>query len=164
MKFRSLVFVVALVAALLFSSSSAFAQSGVACTPQTAAAAVAFGRTNISFQSVGHTEVDPAGQPKITDYFGEVRVKGNAALITNFTIPKVSVVPLTGTGIPASCFSTALPAMAGLLPSAVYTLTLYARNSGQSPPLLAASPETADFFLEQAAAPRNPGRLSFVTP
>ena len=162
MKFS--VFVVAIAAALLLSSSPAFAQSGVACTPQSTAAAVAFGRTNVTWQSIGHTELDPAGQPKITDYFGEVRVRGNTAVVTNFTIPKTALVPVTGTNVPASCYSTPLPAMAGLLPSAVYTLTIYARNSGQSPPLLAASPETADFFLEAAAAPRNPGRLSFVTP
>jgi hypothetical protein len=157
------VFIVAIAVALLLSSAAADAQN-LACTPQTAPAQVAFGRTNITFQSPGHTELDPAGLPKITDYFGEVRVRGQAALVTNFTIPKTSVTPFTGPGIPSGCFQTQLPAMAGLLPSDVYTLTLYARNTASSPPKLAAAPETADFFLEEAAAPRSPARLSFVTP
>ena len=145
----------------LLVSSSAFAQ-GTGCTPTSTPQAVTQGRTNITFQSADHTAVDPAGAPKVTDYFGEIRVKGQSALVTNFTIPKASVAPLTGSGIPAGCLSTALPAMSGLLPTATYTLTFYARNTAVSPSL-SLNALSADFFLESGRVPSSPALLSFVT-
>lgn len=137
------------------------AQTG-ACTPTATPAGVVFGRSLITFTSTDHNAVDPAGALKVADYFGEVRVKGDPSLVTNFTIPKASVTPVTGTGIPAGCLQTLLPAMgSGLLPSAVYTLTFFARNSQQTP---SANPMSADFFLSQASVPAGPAALRLVTP
>jgi hypothetical protein len=156
-------FLVRLLAAVLLTALFATPTSAQAgCTPQTTPAAVVFGRSMITFQSADHNAVDPAGALKVADYFGEVRVKGVPEIVTNFTIPKASVTPLTGTGVPAGCLQTLLPAMgSGLLPTNTYALTFFARNSNQA---MSASPQTVDFFLSQASVPAGPTSLRLVTP
>lgn len=137
------------------------AQTG-ACTVQNTPTGVVFGRSLLTFTSADHNAVDPAGALKVADYFGEVRVKDTPTLVTDFTVPKNSVTPVTGAGIPANCYQTLLPAMgSGLLPTATYTLTLFSRNpngtkSDKAP--------TADFFLSSASVPASPGNLRLVTP
>jgi len=139
------------------AASDAVAQ---ACTAQTAPAAVVFGRSNLTFISPDHNAVDPAGALKVADYFGEVRVKGDPTLVTNFTIPKGSVTPVTGG--PTGCLQTLLPAMgSGLLPTNTYTITFFARNSTGA---MNANPPVADFFLSQASVPAGPTNLRIVTP
>jgi hypothetical protein len=145
------------VALTLLLATEALAQ-GAPCTPQTSPAAVAFGRSQVSFTSPGHTATRPDGQPEVVDYFGEVRVKGSPALVTNFTIPKASMVPVAGATVPPGCMQTQLPGMTGLLASNTYTLSLYSRGPGGQ----AVAASTADFFLD--GAPRGTGLMSFVTP
>lgn len=136
-------------------------EAQTACTSTATPAPVVFGRSTLTFQSTDHNAVDPAGALKVTDYFGEVRVKNNPALVTNFTVPKASVVPVTGSGVPADCLSTLLPGMQGLLPANIYTLTFFARNPSG---VQSENPNTVDFFLSSASVPVSPGNLSLVTP
>lgn len=145
---------------LLLTPQWAAAQT--ACVPDGKPAAVVFGRSNLTFQSTDHNAVDPAGALKIQDYFGEVRVKGETNIVTNFTVPKTSVTPVTGTGIPAGCYTTLLPAMgSGLLPTAVYELTLYSRNPTGT---LSTNPPKTDFFLSAASVGASPANPEIVTP
>lgn len=138
------------------------AHAQTACVPDGKPAPVVFGRSNLTFQSIDHNEVDPAGALKVQDYFGEVRVKGDPTLVTNFTVPKSSVTPVTGAGVPPGCFQTQIPAMGpGLLPTAVYELTFYSRNPTGT---LSANPPKTDFFLSSASVPASPANLELVTP
>lgn len=146
----------------LLLATPALAQAQSACVPDGKPAAVVFGRSLLSFTSADHNAVDPAGALKIQDYFGEVRVKGDPTLVTNFTVPKTSVTPVTATGAPANCYQTLLPAMgSGLLPTAVYELTLYSRNPTGT---LSSNPPKTDFFLSAASVGASPGNLELVTP
>ncbi|MGH9238648.1 MAG: hypothetical protein ACRD3G_11480 [Vicinamibacterales bacterium] len=154
--------VLALVVFVLVLGSAWPAGAQTACLPDGKPAPVVFGRSTLTFQSADHTAVDPAGALKVQDYYGEVRVKGEPVLTTTFTVPKNSVTPVTGTGIPAGCYQTLLPAMGpGLLPTAVYELTWYSRN-----PQATLSENTAktDFFLSSASVPASPANLELVTP
>ena len=154
---------------LLFSAWSASAQvqptTGAACTPTNTPASVEFGRTTLTFYSADHNAVDQQGALKVADYFGEVQVKGQGEIITNFTIPKSSVFMLQAPA-PAGCMGTLLPAMTGLLPSATYTLTFYERSGtgARSDPNVAGNVSRADFFLLSASVPVSPGAVSLVTP
>lgn len=147
---------------LLVLLAPALAHAQAACVPDGKPAPITFGRSMVTFQSPSHTAVDPAGNLLVQDYFGEVRVNGSPDLVTNFTIPKTSVTPVTGTGIPAGCFQTLLPAMgSGLLPTAIYELTLLSRN-----PQGTLSPATAKttFFLAAGSVPASPTNIELVTP
>jgi hypothetical protein len=132
------------------------------CQPDNKPAPVTFGRSNVTFQSMSHTAVDPAGNLLVQDYFAEIRVNGTTdPVVTNFTVPKTSVTPVTGPGIPAGCLQTLLPAMSGLLPTATYELTLFSRN-----PNGVISPNTAKttFFLASGSVPASPANIELVTP
>lgn len=155
MQLRTLALVAAL-AAFLAAPAAAQTTTGTACVSSNTPSAVAFGRTQITFTSADHGANDPNGNPKITDYFGEVRVKGQTPLVTNFTVPKSSVSAITGAT--AGCLGTLLPAMQGLLSTNTYTLTWFARGPGGT----AVSATAADFFLQ--GAPAAPANTALVTP
>lgn len=154
---------------LLLSAWAASAQtpppSGTACTPITTPAPVEFGKSLLTFYSVDHNAVDQLGALKVADYFAEITIKGQGTMITNFTVPKSSVRMLEAPA-PTGCLGTLLPAMQGLLPSATYTLTFYARNATgeRSDPNVAGNVSRVDFFLLAASVPVSPGAVSLVTP
>lgn len=146
---------------LLLLCLPSLAEAQTACVPDGKPAPVTFGRSNMTFQSASHTAVDPAGIPLVQDYFAEIRVNGSTDLVTNFTVPKTSVTPVTGTGVPAGCFQTLLPAMQGLLPTAIYELKLFSRNPTGT---LSANPPTTTFFLASGSVPASPANIELVTP
>ncbi len=146
----------ALVAAIAAATATPAAAQASACLPASTASAVVVGRTLITFTSSDHAATEADGTQRIADYFGEVRVKGQSALVTNFTIPKASVAPVASTV--TGCLGSLLPAMAPLLPTNTYTLTWFARGPGGS----AVSATTADFFLR--GAPAAPANTALVTP
>lgn len=144
---------------LLLTPQWAAAQG--ACAPDGKPAPVVFGRSNLTFQSTDHNAVDPAGALKVQDYFGEVRIQGSTELVTNFTVPKNSVTPVPAPA-PTGCLQTLLPAMGpGLLPTAIYELTLYSRNPTGT---LSANPPKTTFFLSAASVPASPANPEIVTP
>lgn len=133
-----------------------FAQSP-ACVPNTTPERIVLGGARLSFVvSPDHSANDPSGAALLTDYLAELHVQGQAAVVTTFTVPKTSLSPVQGG--PSGCHDMALPAMQGLLPTNLYTITLLARGPGGQAPAATSGP----FFL--AGAPRAPGNTRVFTP
>lgn len=121
---------------LLLFASSAQAQTPLPCVTTTTPADYVPGRSVLTFTSPDHATKTAAGADVIADYVGDVRVQGQPAIVTNFTIPKASLTPQ---GAIANCFGTALPQMTGLLPTNLYTVTVTARGPGGTAVAAAAS-------------------------
>ena len=153
-------YMLGLLAVCLLLLTPQWAAAQTACVPDGKPTPVVFGRSLLTFTSTDHNAVDPAGALKVQDYFGEVRVNGSPDIVTNFTVPKNSVTPAP-TPAPTGCFQTLLPAMAPLLPTAIYELTLFSRNPSGT---LSTNPPKTTFFLSTASVPASPATMELVTP
>lgn len=127
-----------------------FAQTG-ACVVDPGAVPFVAGQARLSAVLISHAAADPGGVPVVADYLGEIRVQGQTAIVTNFTIPKTAFVAVPAPA-PANCYSMVLPAMMGLLPSNLYVITTTARGPGGS---AVSAASTNPFFLP-AGAPSAP--------
>lgn len=137
---------------VLFAPLPAAAQTNV-CDLAAAAKTLPFvaGAMSVGMISPDHATNDPSGQPIVVDYLGEVLVVGTTTPVTNWTIPKASLAPQTGT--PSNCYLTPIPSLAPLPVkdasgnTILYTVRVSARNAAGAAP----SAASADRFFYRAA-------------
>ena len=120
------------------------------------------GQSLAVWTQVDHNTIEPDGLATISAYRGEVTLSSDAGFampITNWSIPKTAVTPVSGGG--AGCVSTVVPAMAGLLPANVYIARMVALGkTATTPP--GVSTTSNPFFL--AGAPRGGTNTRVFTP
>lgn len=147
---------------LLFLPTPVGAQPTTSCTPVQIGTPIPLipGQSRLSFVSVDHNTTGPGGVV-VTDYLGEVFQAGGSITVpvTNWTIPKTALTPVTGANVPADCYETIVPALAPLLPANTYMIRVTARGGGVAGVSMTM---TNPFFLR--AAPRAPTASVLVNP
>lgn len=129
-----------------------------ACDPTIPAQTIPYapGVTRTFFVSPSHTQTNVDMSSVVVDYLGEIFVAGQAAVVTNWTIPKTELMIVAG--VPANCYELRLPEFKQLLQTNFYVVRITARGQpGTVPGVSAASSDR--FFVPGAPGPVGMPRL-----